>query len=167
MNAAKTLLFLALTCASCAALAAEAEDTPPAPSIFVTEAAQDGMTEVELGKVALKKSQNAQVREFAQRMVTDHGKANEELVALAKTKGIDAPNKLDAEHQAVVKNLESQDSAAFDAEYLRHMNMDHTRTIALFESALKSPDTDLSGFAKKTLPTLQEHKELAARLPGK
>jgi len=166
MFAAKTLLFLAITGASTAALGAEAEDTPPAPSVFVTTAAQDGMTEVELGKVALQKSQNAQVREFAQRMVTDHSKANQELAALAKSKGIEAPKKLDAEHNAMVKALDSQESASFDAEYSRHMNLDHTKAISLFEAASKSSDADLAGFAKKTLPTLKEHKEMAARLPG-
>jgi len=166
MLAAKTLLFLAITGASTAALAAEAEDTPPAPSVFVSTAAQDGMTEIELGKIALQKSQNPQVREFAQRMVTDHGKANQELAALAKSKGINAPNKLDADHNAMVKAMQSQHPASFDAEYSRHMNMDHTKAISLFEAATKSSDADFAGFAKKTLPTLKEHKELATKLPG-
>ena len=166
MLAAKTLLFLAITGASTAAFAAEAEDTPPAPTVFVTKAAQDGMTEVELGKIALKKSENPQVREFAQRMVTDHGKANQELAALARSKGIDAPKDLDAEHNAMVKALDSQHAASFDAEYSRHMNMDHTKAISLFEAASKSSDPDLAGFAKKTLPTLKEHKQMASKLPG-
>jgi len=164
MVAAKTLLFLALTSASTAALAAEAEDTPPAPSVFVTTAALDGMTEIELGKLALRKSQNPQVREFAQRMVTDHGKANDELTALASTKGIVAPVKLDAEHLAIVGTLESRNGAEFDTEYSRHMNMDHTKAIALFEAESKSDDAELSGFAKKTLPTLKEHKQMASKL---
>src|SRR5262245_29686719 len=103
-----TLLFLAVAGASGAVIAAEAEDTPPTPAVFVQKAAQDGMTEVELGKIALVKSKNAQVREFAQRMVNDHGKANQELASLAKTKGIDAPRKLDAEHQAMLRNFESK-----------------------------------------------------------
>ncbi len=58
MNVFRTLLFLALTGASVASFAAEAEDTPPAPSVFVEKAALDGMTEVELGKIALDKSQD-------------------------------------------------------------------------------------------------------------
>jgi len=166
MLASKTILFLAITGASGAALAAAAEDTPPAPTVFVQKAAQDGMTEVELGKVALEKSQNAQVREFAQRMVADHGKANAELAALAKQKGIEAPKKLDAEHQAMVKTLSGKDGATFDAEYSRHMNMDHSKAISLFEAASESTDKDLAGFARKTLPTLKEHKQLASKLPG-
>lgn len=166
MKTPRTLLFLAVMGVSGATMAAAAEDTPPAPAVFVKKAAQDGLTEVELGKIALDKSQNADVRAFAQRMVTDHGKANQELAALAKNKGIDAPRKLDAEHAAMVKEFESKSGTAFDASYSQHMNMDHTKAISLFEAAAKSPDADFAGFAKKTLPTLKEHKEMAEKLPG-
>jgi len=162
----KTLLFLAITGVSSAAIAAEAEDSPPTPTVFVQKAAQDGMTEVELGKVALAKSQNAEVREFAQRMVTDHTKANQELAAIARQKGIDPPKKLDPEHQSMVSMLEGKSGAAFDNEYSRHMNMDHTKAISLFEAASKASDADVAGFAKKTLPTLKEHKKMAGELPG-
>jgi putative membrane protein len=166
MPTSKTLLFLAIAGVSSAAIAAEAEDTPPTPTVFVQKAAQDGMTEVELGKVALAKSQNAEVREFAQRMVADHGKANTELAALARQKGIEAPKQLDDEHQAMVRRFEGKSGAAFDNEYSRHMNMDHTKAISLFEAASKSADADFAGFAKKTLPTLKEHKKMASQLPG-
>ncbi len=164
MLTSKTILFLAIAGASSAAVAAQSD--APSPKTFVEKAAQDGMTEVELGKVALEKSQNPEVRNFAQRMVTDHGKANSELATLAKQKGIDAPKKLDAEHEAMVKNLKAKDGASFDSEYSHHMNMDHSKAISLFEAASKSPDKDLAGFAKKTLPTLKEHKEMAGKLPG-
>jgi len=161
-----TLLILAASGASSAALAAAAQDSPPPPAIFVSKASQDGMTEVELGKIALGKSHNSEVRDFAQRMVTDHGKANQELTAIAKNKGITPPAQLDAAHRDVVQKLESEDGDAFDIEYSRHMNMDHTKAIELFEAASKSPDADLARFAKKTLPTLKEHKELASKLPS-
>ena len=166
MLPSRTLLFLALAGASGATFVASAEDTPPAPAVFVQKAAQDGMAEVELGKIALDKSQNVQIRAFAQRMVTDHGKANQELASLARAKGIDAPKNLDAEHQAMLSKFKSESGAAFDTEYSHHMNMDHTKAISLFEAASKSSDAELAGFAKKTLPTLKEHKELAEKLPG-
>ena len=165
MLASRTLLFLALAGASGAAMAADTGDAPP-PAVFVSKAAQDGMTEVQLGKVALDKSKDAKVREFAQRMVTDHGKANKELESIAKQKGINPPKSLDAEHQDMVKKLESQSGEAFDVEYSRHMNMDHSKAIELFEATSKSSDADLANFAKKTLPTLKEHKQMASKLPG-
>jgi putative membrane protein len=166
LKTSKTLLLLAIAGVSGATLAAEAEDSPPAPTVFVQKAAQDGMTEVELGKIALRKSKNAEVRQFAQRMVTDHGKANSELAAIARTKGIDAPKTLDSKHKEMIQKLESADGAEFDSEYSSRMNMDHDKAIALFEAASESSDADLAGFAKKTLPTLKEHKEMASKLPG-
>jgi putative membrane protein len=163
MISTRTLLFLALTGISTTTFAA---GDPPSPAVFVSKAAQDGMTEVELGKVALAKSKDAKVREFAQRMVTDHGKANHELAAIARQKGLEAPKSLDTEHQNMVQKLESQSGEAFDLEYSTHMNMDHSKAIELFEATTQSSDPDLAGFARKTLPTLKEHKKLAAKLPG-
>ncbi|HEV7607280.1 MAG TPA: DUF4142 domain-containing protein [Steroidobacteraceae bacterium] len=166
MNLSSTILFLALTGASSAALAADAESTPPAPSVFVKKAALDGMTEVEAGKVALAKSQDPAIRSFAERMVSDHGRANMELASLAKRKGITAPKKLDGEHQAMLDALKAKSGTAFDQAYSEHMNSDHSKAIALFESAAGSNDPDLAQFAEKTLPTLKEHKQLAEHLPG-
>ena len=165
MNVYTSLLFVALAGVSAASLAAEAEDTPPAPSVFITKAALGAMTEVELGKIALKKSQDPQVREFAQRMVTDHGKANQDLASLAKSIGIKPPSGLDAEQRTMIANLEREDGAAFDRAYCEHMVLGHTKAIALFESASKASDPDIAGFAKKTLPTLKEHKQMAEQLP--
>jgi putative membrane protein len=167
MNVSQSILFLALTGASSAALAADAELTPPAPSVFVKKAALDGMTEVEAGKVALSKSQDPAIREFAQRMVKDHGKANGELESLAATKGLNAPKQLDPEHKEMLDTLKSKNGKDFDQAYAEHMNMDHSKAIALFESASGSTDPDLAQFARKTLPTLKEHKALAQKLPAK
>jgi putative membrane protein len=161
------VLSLALAGVSSAASAADAESGVPAPSAFVKMAAQAGMAEVEAGKVALSKSNDPEIRSFAQRMINDHGSANLELASLAKAKGIETPQRLDAEHQAVIDSLRTKSGADFDAAYSQHMNMDHDKAIALFEGASKSPDRDFAGFARKTLPKLQEHKQLASKLPAR
>jgi putative membrane protein len=167
MTVSRSLLFLAIAGIATTAAAADAESGVPAPSAFVKMAAQAGMAEVEAGRVALAKSENPEIRSFAERMVNDHGSANLRLASLAKAKGIEAPNKLDAEHQAMIDSLSAKSGAEFDAAYSQHMNMDHTKAIALFEGASKSTDPELAGFARKTLPTLQEHKQLATRLPAR
>jgi putative membrane protein len=166
MNISRSILFLALASATSAAVAAGAEHAVPEPSVFVKKAAQDGMTEVEAAKVALEKSKDPSIRSFAERMVADHGKANAELAAIAKAKGIEVPKKLDAEHQAMVDALSAKSGGEFDREYSHHMNMDHSKAIALFEGASKTADPTLAGFASKTLPTLKQHKQMAAKLPG-
>ncbi|HTU66405.1 MAG TPA: DUF4142 domain-containing protein [Steroidobacteraceae bacterium] len=166
MNVSQRILFLALSGISSAAMAAEAESSPPNVPTFVSKAAQAGMTEVEVGKIALAKSKDPAVRGFAERMVKDHTKANEELTAIASSKGVNPPKKLDAEHQAMVNSMKAASGADFDRNYSEHMNMDHTKAIALFESATQADDAQIAAFAKKTLPTLKEHKQLAEKLPG-
>lgn len=131
---------------------------------FVSAAAQDGMTEVALGKLAAAKSQRSDVKTFADRMVKDHGQANAELEALAKSKNLQVPKKLDAEHQSMVDRLSSKSGAEFDDAYAQHMASDHAKAITLFEDAAKLGDKEISAYAEKTLPTLKEHKRMADRL---
>jgi putative membrane protein len=135
------------------------------PATFVKKAALAGMTEVELGKIALSKSQDPAIRKFAQQMVDDHTKANDKLVSIAKTKGITVPAELDAEHKAMIQAMNAKSGAAFDTAYAEAMNKDHAKAVALFEGASTSTDSDLSRFAKTTLPTLNEHKQMAHALP--
>jgi len=134
------------------------------PATFVKKAAIDGMAEVELGKIAASKAQDEKVREFAQKMVTDHTKANEELASIAKKKGMTVPTQLDAEHKMVLQSLNAKSGKAFDDAYSQHMNADHAKAVALFQGAVTGADPDLAAFAKKTLPTLEEHKQMAQRL---
>ncbi len=166
MNVSKSLLFLALSGVSSSVIAADAKSIPE-PAAFVKKAAQDGMTEVAVGKVALARSQDPSIRSFAQRMVDDHGKANEELSSIAQSKGIEVPKELDSEHRTMVDALSAKSGSEFDREYSQHMNMDHSKAIALFEGAARSSDADLAKFARKTLPTLKQHKQLAETLPAK
>jgi putative membrane protein len=136
------------------------------PEEFVKQAAMDGMAEVQLGKVALERSQDPKIRQFAQRMVDDHSKANDKLAAVAKSKNLELPKALDAEHEAKVQAMSSKSGAAFDAAYREHMNADHSEAIALFEGASTSKDPQIASLAKQTLPTLKEHKHLAEALPA-
>jgi putative membrane protein len=134
------------------------------PATFVKTAALDGMTEVELGKLAASKSSTSDVKRFAQKMVQDHQQADQQLAAVARSKGLPVPTKLDAKHQAMVEDLSSKSGAAFDSAYASHMAKAHTKAVALFEAASQSSDPDVAAFAKKTLPTLQEHEQLANNL---
>jgi putative membrane protein len=136
------------------------------PEEFVKQAAMAGMAEVQLGKVALEKSQDPKIRQFAQRMIDDHSKANDKLAAVARSQNLDVPKALDAEHQAKVTAMSSKSGEAFDAAYREHMNADHSEAIALFEGASNSKDPQIASLAKQTLPTLKEHKHLAEALPA-
>lgn len=135
------------------------------PSTFVKKAAIAGMAEVQAGKIAESKAQDPKVKQFAQQMVADHTKANEELAAIAKKKGMTVPTKLDTEHQTMIQGLNAKSGKAFDDAYSEQMQASHAQAVALFQGAVTSSDPDLAAFAKQTLPTLEEHKQEASALP--
>ncbi|HUA63964.1 MAG TPA: DUF4142 domain-containing protein [Verrucomicrobiae bacterium] len=133
-----------------------------ADSTFVNKAAQGGMAEVELGRLATQKASDQKVKDFGQRMVDDHTKANDELKAIAGRKGISLPTALDSKDQSTKDHLSSLSGAAFDRAYMKDMVSDHKTDIAEFQrEADKGGDPDFKTFAGKTLPTLQEHLRLA------
>jgi putative membrane protein len=132
---------------------------------FVMKAAQGGMAEVELGNLAKEKAQSDQVKQFAQRMVDDHGKANEELKSIAQQKGITLPTSLPAKEQKTKDKLSSLSGEQFDHAYMQHMLMDHKKDVAEFKKASTTcKDNDIKEFAGKTLPTLQDHLKEAQQI---
>ena len=114
--------------------------------------------EVQLGKLAQEKSSNAKVKDFASKMVTDHSKANDELKALAQSKGITLTGTLNDEHQKHIKDLNEKTGADFDKAYMKLMVDDHKDDIDKFQKCSKdSKDADVKAFATKTIPVLQKH----------
>jgi putative membrane protein len=134
---------------------------------FVMEAAMGGMKEVELGRLAAERGASDAVKQFGQRMVDDHTRANSELMQLVTSKGVTPPTALDAKHQSLVAKMSQLSGEAFDRAYAKEMVKDHNKTIALFQrEATRGTDADLKAFAQKTLPALQEHLSMARALPG-
>jgi putative membrane protein len=126
---------------------------------FVMNAAIGGMAEVEMGKLAAQKAESESVKQFGQKMVDDHGKANEDLKAVAETQKIDIPVSLDSKHQATIDRLSKLSGSAFDKAYVKEMVKDHNADVKEFQKeAQNGQDSAVRGFASKTLPTLQEHQ---------
>jgi len=129
---------------------------------FVTKAARGGMAEVELGKLATEKASNDEVKKFGQRMVDDHGKANDELKALAQQKNMTVPSDLSAKDKALRDRLSKLSGAAFDRAYMHAMVTDHRADVNEFRVQSQSgKDAEVKAFAAKTLPTLEEHLRMA------
>jgi len=125
---------------------------------FATAAANGGMTEVALGKLALTKTSNASIKQFANMMVTDHGKANDELMAIAKTKNITLPTEPDSDHLKKIDELTKKTGADFDKAYVSAMIDGHKETLDLMNGEAKNgSDTTLKAFAAKTAPVVQTH----------
>jgi len=127
---------------------------------FATDAAIGSMAEVALGKLAAEKATNPEVKQFGQKMVEDHGKANDELKAAAQKESIDLPSSLDSKHQATVDKLSKLSGADFDKAYVKEMVKDHDKDVKEFQKeAQNSQNASIRDFAAKTLPTLQEHQK--------
>jgi len=125
---------------------------------FIINAAQGGMTEVELGKLAQEKASSSDVKQFGSRMIADHSKADDELKAVAAKKGITVPETLDSKHQAMVDHFSHLSGSAFDHAYVHAMVRDHEKDVAEFrEASTEARDPDVKNFADNTLKVIESH----------
>jgi putative membrane protein len=128
---------------------------------FVMNAAIGGMAEVEMGKLAAEKATDPRVKQFGQKMVDDHSKANDDLKTVATQQKIDVPVSLDSKHQATIDRLSKLSGTAFDRAYVKEMVKDHDEDVKEFhKQSQNGQDSAVRDFASKTLPTLQEHQRM-------
>ncbi|HWB82609.1 MAG TPA: DUF4142 domain-containing protein [Bryobacteraceae bacterium] len=133
-------------------------------SSWAMKAAQGGMAEVKLGRLAQDNASSQAVKDFGQKMVDDHSKANDELKQVASSKGIALPSSISAKDQATYDRLSKLKGSAFDRAYMTQMVKDHRTDIAEFKrEASHGSDADLKSFAQKTEPTLEQHLQLAEK----
>jgi len=149
--------------------ATESAATPMAPvtdaTDFATKAASGNMFEIESSKLALARSVDAPVMEFAQKMVDDHSHAGDEMTKAATDAGIAPPTEMTATDKAKITDLTG--AADFQAAYVAAQVKAHDDTVALFQSFIENgPDGPMKDFATKTLPTLQEHQAAIHKIAG-
>ncbi len=130
-------------------------------AIFIKKAAHGGMMEVELGRIAAEKGQSQDVKDFGNRMVKDHSKANDQLKEVAGKMSAKMPRKLNARHKGMVDQLSAMSGAEFDKAYVKAMIKDHEQDIAELEKADKEvKSADLKKFIEDTIPIMKEHLEM-------
>jgi putative membrane protein len=128
---------------------------------FIKGAAIGGKFEVMSSQLALQKSKNKSVRDFAQKMVNDHSKADKDLKAtLTNNKiGIKPPTQLDRTHQELYDNLKNKTGADFDQAYINAQVGAHNEAVTLFRDYQRvGGDAALKDFASRTLPDLEKHE---------
>gem|GEM_PF-2003396 len=141
---------------------------PVSDQEFIQNAAQGGMAEVELGKLAQEKGSSADVKQFGSKMVTDHSKADADLKTVADKKGIAVPTSLDAKHRASVERFSHLSGAAFDRAYVHAMVKDHEKDASEFrEEANSAQDPDVKSFADSTLKVIETHLSDIKTIQGK
>ena len=132
---------------------------------FVTDAARGGTTEVQLGELAKQKALSPAVKSFAERMVADHSKANEELQQIVARKGASLPASLSHKENSEIEKLQKLSGKDFDKEYADLMVKNHKKELKEFQEAVKDlKDPDLRAFAQKTLATLEQHYGMAKQM---
>ena len=137
----------------------------PSDKEFVTQVAYGGAAEVAKSLIAAGKATNADVKAFAQKMIVEHGRSNEELQRIVTAKGLAFPTALDEARQEEVDRLQEAAAPQFDRVYVNQMIQDHQKTIAMFEAAQATlQDQDVRTYVTKMLPALRQHLEQAKRL---
>ncbi|MBK4993259.1 DUF4142 domain-containing protein [Pseudomonas sp. S37] len=150
-------ITLLMSLASLQAQAASSDD-------FVDAATEAGIAEVVTGNLALEKSQSADIKKFAQQMVTDHTKANQELGDIARKLDISVPDDA-ALTDKVKKMILEWREESFDKSYVNNQVDAHEKAVELFKKEAASSDKpELKAFASDKLPTLEHHLEQAKAL---
>ncbi len=130
----------------------------PDSTKFSSAAAQGGLTEVELGRLAVQRGSNPAVKSFGQRMIEDHSRANDELKSIASKKSITLLTDMNSDQKAMMDKLSKLSGTDFDKEYMSDMVKDHEADAKEFENqANKGTDADIKAFAAKMLPIIQRH----------
>lgn len=129
---------------------------------FVNEAATGGLMEIQLGKLASQKSSDANVKQFGERMVTDHTRLNQELGTAAKASGLKVPTELTSTQQAEYNRLSKLSGKAFDKAYITLMVKDHTDDLASFQKQeAATHNAKLKKAVSGAIPVIQEHLGMA------
>lgn len=133
---------------------------------WIEDMAHAHIGEIETGKVALEKSQNPQVRQFAQQMIDDHTRGLQELHTLGQRKNIQVPEEADFAHKAFATALRLLSGDFFDNQYIRHIGVnDHRRTLELVQQVSReAKDPDLRAHASKSRSMIQRHLTMAQQL---
>ena len=135
---------------------------------WAVEAANGGMTEVEMGKLAQEKATSDRLKGFGAMMVADHGKAGDKLKQIAAAKNIVLPANLSDAAQKDLESLSKKSGKDFDKAYINLMLDDHKDDIDKFKKGSDDlKDADLKSFATETLPVLQMHLDSIKAISGK
>lgn len=146
-----------------------AADLAHADKSFINNAAEAGQTEIQASKLALEKTKNQDVKDFATMMVDDHTTMADNLKKLAASKNVVPPTEPGMLQKAKLAILEKLDGTAFDKQYASMIGVSaHEDAVSLFsKTATQARDMDIKDFAAKSLPKLQRHLEMGTSLKSK
>jgi putative membrane protein len=137
----------------------------PMDRMFVTKAMQGGMAEVQLAQLTMQKSENAQVKQFAQQMIDDHSKLNEQMKPVAQQLGLSAPTQISKKDRKVMANLQGLSGSAYDQAYIKNMVKAHKQDLSEFQTEASSgQDQTVKDAANQGSKAIAQHLQMAQQL---
>lgn len=131
-------------------------------SMFVMKAGMGNTAEIQAAQLALTKTADTAIVNFANMMIADHTAAQASLKNLAAKYGLTAPDSVDAAHAQMKMDLSMLNGRTFDSAYIQGQITDHQATIQLFQTESSNGNNgDLKNFSDTTLPKLQMHLDRA------
>jgi|SRR5580700_4066163 putative membrane protein len=133
--------------------------------VFVKNALQGGLAEVQLGQLTLQKSSNDQVKQFAQRMIDDHTKLNEEMKPVAQQVGVDVPTEVSKKDRKLMEKMQALSGPAYDQAYIKDMVKDHKNDLSEFQAEASSGhDQTVKDAASQGSKVIAQHLQMAQQL---
>jgi putative membrane protein len=150
------------------AIAPSTANLPAPDADFVTKAAEGGLFELQVAKLAVDKATDPAVKAFAQMLLDDHTVANDKLLQIAASHSVPLPAAVSDAKKKEIDQLAKLSGAEFDRQFIKSVGLsDHKHDILEFEKASRtSKSEDVKSFAHTTLPTLKKHLEAAQKLPA-
>jgi putative membrane protein len=139
--------------------------TSPMDQMFVRKALQGGMAEVQLGQLTLQKSNNDQVKQFAQRMIDDHTKLGEQMKPVAQQIGVSEPNGVSKKDKATMAKMEALSGSAYDQAYIKDMVKDHKQDLSDFQNeASNGQDQTVKDAANQGSKVIAQHLQMIQQI---
>jgi putative membrane protein len=143
----------------------QAGQPSPVDRMFVGKAMQGGLAEVQLGQLTLQKSNNPQVKEFAQRMIDDHTKLNEQMKPVAQQLGVTVPDQISKNDRKTIAKLQALSGSAYDQAYIKDMVKDHKQDLNEFQmEASSGQDQTVKDAASQGSKLIAQHLQMAQQL---
>jgi putative membrane protein len=137
----------------------------PMDKMFVRKALQGGMAEVQLGQLTLQKSNNDQVKQFAQRMIDDHTKLGEQMKPVAQQIGVSEPNGISKKDRATMAKLQALSGPAYDEAYIKDMVKDHKQDLSDFQTEASSgQDQTVKDAANQGSKVIAQHLQMIQQI---
>jgi putative membrane protein len=137
----------------------------PVDRMFVGKAMQGSLAEVQLGQLTLQKSNNPQVKEFAQRMIDDHTKLNEQMKPVAQQLGVTVPDQISKGDRKTIAKLQALSGSAYDQAYIKDMVKDHKQDLNEFQmEASSGQDQTAKDAANQGSKVIAQHLQMAQQM---